>query len=109
MKKLVGCTLILLAAGALTLRAADAKENWEKNCLKCHGADGKGQTAMGKKLGVKDYSDAKVQEGLKDEQMVKAIKEGVKEGDSTKMKAYSETLSDAEIKDLVAYVRGLKK
>jgi mono/diheme cytochrome c family protein len=109
MKKLIGCTLVLLVAGALTVRAADAKETWEKNCLKCHGADGKGQTAMGKKLGVKDYTDAKVQESLKDDQMAKAIKEGIKEGDTTKMKAFGETLSDAEIKDLVAYVRGLKK
>jgi cytochrome c553 len=25
-------------------QAADVKENWEKHCLKCHGADGKGET-----------------------------------------------------------------
>jgi len=98
-----------LVAGALVTRAADAKENWEKQCLKCHGADGKGQTAMGKKLKVKDYTDAKVQASMKDEEIVKIIKEGKKEGATTLMKAYAEVFSEAEIKDLLAYVRKLKK
>jgi mono/diheme cytochrome c family protein len=109
MKKLIVCTLAFLAAGAVAVRAADAKENWTSNCLKCHGADGKGQTAMGKKLGLKDYSDAKVQDALKDDQIAKAIKEGVKEGDTIKMKAFGDAFSADEIKALVAYVRGLKK
>ena len=34
---------------------------------------------MGEKLGIKDYTDAKVQDAMKDEDMIKAIKEGVKE------------------------------
>jgi cytochrome c553 len=100
---------VCLAAGALSARAADAKENWDKQCLKCHGADGKGETAMGKKLKVKDYTDAKVQASMKDEEIVKFIKEGKKEGDKTLMKAYADVFSEAEIKDLVAYVRKFKK
>ena len=109
MKKLIVFSLALLVAGAVTVRAADAKENWEKSCTKCHGADGKGKTKMGEKLGIKDYSDAKVQEALKDDAMTKAIKDGVKDGEKTKMKAFGETLSDDEIKALVKYVRDFKK
>ena len=109
MKKLVIVSLALLIAGAVSVRAADAKENWEKNCAKCHGPDGKGKTTMGKKLDIKDYSDAKVQAAIKDEEMAKAIKEGVKDGEKTKMKAFGETLSDDEIKALVKYVRDFKK
>jgi mono/diheme cytochrome c family protein len=109
MRKIVLLITVCLAAGALTARAADAKENWEKQCQKCHGADGKGETAMGKKLKIKDYTDAKVQGAMKDEEIVKMIKEGKKEGDKTLMKAYAEVLSEAEIKDLLAYVRKLKK
>jgi mono/diheme cytochrome c family protein len=110
MKKLIVISLVLFVAGAVSVRAADAKELWEKNCAKCHGADGAGKTKMGEKLGVKDYTDAKVQESLKDAEMTKAIKEGVKEKDSekTKMKAFSD-LSDDEIKALVAQVRSFKK
>src|SRR5512147_3222518 len=109
MKRLIVLSLAFLIAGAVSLRAADAKENWDKNCKQCHGPDGKGKTKMGEKLGMKDYSDAKVQEAMKDEEMTKAIKEGVKDGDKTKMKAFGETLSDDEIKALVKYVRNFKK
>ena len=71
--------------------------------------DGKGKTKMGEKMGVKDYTDPKVQDGMKDEAMTKAIKEGVKDGETTKMKAFGDVLSDDEIKALVKYVRDFKK
>ena len=108
MKKLVIITCALLMAGAVSVRAADAKETYDKNCAKCHGEDGKGKTKMGEKLGVKDYTDPKVQAEMKDDKMGKAIKEGIKEDDKTKMKAFAD-LSDDEVKALVAYVRAFKK
>ena len=108
MKKLVVCALALVAAGALSARAADAKETWTKDCAKCHGEDGKGKTKMGEKLAVKDYTDAKVQGDFKDPDLAKAIKEGVKDGDKVKMKGFPD-LSDDEVKGLVAYVRSFKK
>ena len=108
MKKLIVVSLALLVGGAVSVRAADAKENWEKNCAKCHGPEGKGDTKMGKKLEIKDLTDAKVQASLKDEDMFKAIKEGVKDGEKIRMKA-AEGLSDEEMKALVTYVRAFKK
>lgn len=109
MKNLLVITIGLLIAGVATTQAADAKENWTKHCAKCHGEDGKGQTNMGKKLKIKDYTDAKVQESFKDEEAIKITKEGKKEGDKTLMKGYSDVLSDQEIKDLLAMVRKFKK
>jgi mono/diheme cytochrome c family protein len=109
MKKLMVIGVALLIAGAVSVRAADAKENWEKNCSKCHGPDGKGKTKMGEKLQVKDYTDPKVQTDMKDDAMAKAIKDGVKDGDKTKMKAFGDALSDDEIKALVKFVRDFKK
>jgi cytochrome c551/c552 len=64
---------------------------------------------MGQKLGAKDYTDAKVQEALKDEAAFKAIKEGLKDKDGKVIMKPSEDLSDADIKALVAYLRTLKK
>ncbi len=104
--KLTGCLFLLAAALSY---AAPVAENWDNNCTKCHGADGKGQTKVGKKLSLKDYTDAKVQAELKDTDMAKAITEGVKDKNGKeKMKAYAPTLAPAEITDLVAYIRKFK-
>ena len=108
MKKLLVFAAVLAFAGSMTLRAADAKAVWDKDCAKCHGADGKGKTKMGEKLAVKDYTDAKVQAEMKDEAMVKAIKEGAKKDDKVLMKGFPD-LTDEEVKGLVAYVRAFKK
>jgi len=100
---------ITLIAGTAAAHAAPASENWENHCTKCHGDDGKGQTKAGKKLQLKDYSDAAVQEKMKDDEMTKTINEGVFDKGKEKMKAFKDELSSDEIKDLVAYIRKLKK
>ena len=88
--------------------APDAKATFEAKCAICHGKDGKGATKMGEKLGVRDYTDAKVQDALKDDEMTKAIKEGAKKDDAVTMKAFGDKLSADEIKALVQYVKSLK-
>jgi mono/diheme cytochrome c family protein len=108
MKKLIPLLAALVAIPAISAWAADGKAVYAKDCAKCHGDDGKGQTAMGKRNGAKDYSDAKVQAALKDDQAIKSIKEGLKKDDKVLMKP-SETLSDDDIKAVVAYMRTLKK
>jgi cytochrome c6 len=77
--------------------------------LKCHGADGKGQTKAGKKLDLKDYTSAEVQAKMTDEEIIKAITDGVTdEKGKERMKAYKDELSADEITDLLAYVRKFK-
>lgn len=88
--------------------AAPVTENWENNCTKCHGADGKGETKIGKKLKLKDYSDAAVQAKMTDADMAKAITNGVTEGDKERMKSFKDVLTKDEIDALVAYVRKFK-
>jgi len=109
MKNIIKAALlaaVLLPAAAVS--AADAKATYDKQCAKCHGPDGKGQTKMGKQSGAKDYTDPKVQAEYTDEQMAKAIKEGVKVKGKEVMKP-AENLSDADIKGLVAHVRAFGK
>ena len=93
----------------LAASAGDAKTMYDKSCAKCHGADGKGQTKMGAKLGVKDYTDAKVQAEMKDDAAFKAIKDGLKDKDDKVLMKPTEDLSDADIKGLIAYMRAFKK
>ena len=78
MKRLILISAVALTMAAMSASAADAKETYDKACAKCHGPDGKGDTKMGKKLEIKDLTDAKTQAAFKDEEMAKAIKDGVK-------------------------------
>ena len=42
MKKIILLAAAITFTAAMTASAGDAKENWDKSCAKCHGADGKG-------------------------------------------------------------------
>lgn len=93
-----------IAFTASTVRADDtAEKTYKAKCVGCHGADGKGATPAGKALGVHDFSSPEVQKES-DADLTQIITAG-----KNKMPAYGKTLSAAEIKDLVAYVRGLAK
>ena len=109
MKAIVSIALSLLLASSISVRAADAKANWDANCAQCHGKDGKADTKMGKTLNAKDLTDAKVQSEFTDAKATQSIKEGVKQNGKTTMKAFGDKLSDDDVKALVAYVRTLKK
>ena len=109
MKKLLLLTIAISVSALLAASAADANENFDKACVKCHGKEGKGDTKMGQKLSIRDLTDAKVQDSFTDEVAFKSIKEGLKDKEGkTQMKA-AEGLSDDDIKALVKHVRSLKK
>src|SRR3954468_17662522 len=92
-------TIIIASSGAAF--GADGAALWAQNCASCHGKDGSGNTAMGKKLGLKDYSK---EQSFSDAEATNIIKNG-----KGKMKGYKDKLSDADVKALVSYVRSLKK
>ena len=102
--KIITKTALLIASISFCASmafGADAAANWSQHCASCHGKDGSGNTTMGKKLGVKDYTK---EQGFSDADATAVIKDG-----KDKMKGFKAKLSDADVKALVAYVRGLKK
>jgi mono/diheme cytochrome c family protein len=109
MKRYFAIGIAIMATTAFTASAADGKALYEAQCARCHGKDAKGQTAMGKKMGAKDYTDAKVQEALSDEAAFKAIKDGFKDKEGKVLMKPSEGMSDEDIKSIVAYLRTFKK
>ena len=96
-------TIIALAFAGLA-RAADAPANWKAKCAACHAPDGKGKPA----LKTKDYTSPDVQSKLTDDEITKAITDGVT---TTKppMPAFKDKLTPDEVNALVAYMRTLKK
>jgi len=105
----IAVATVALAFSSGAAFAATASDNWDNSCASCHGSDGKAQTKTGKKLKIKYYTDAAVQATLKDDEMTKAITEGIK-GDNgkDKMKGFKDDLSADEIKDLVGFIRKFK-
>jgi len=111
MKTTLLASLLVLVGSAICARAAapDPKAIWDDQCVKCHGDNGNGDTKMGKKLEIKDLTDAKVQASFTDDQAAKAIKEGTKDKDGNPLMKPIEGITDDQIKVLVPFVRTLAK
>ena len=83
--------------------AQAAAGTYKAKCAMCHGADGKGDTPMGKRLGIHDFASEDVKK-QSDADLANVIAKG-----KNKMPGYEKSLKEAEIKDLVTYIRGLGK
>ena len=88
---------------------ADPAANWDTHCKKCHGADGAGKTAMGKRFKLRDYTDPEVQATFTDEDIIKVTTEGIEGDCKSKMKPHNDKLSAGEIEALVGYIRAMAK
>src|SRR5437868_4960370 len=99
--------LTFAALSAAAVWAADTKAgkaDYDKSCKSCHGPDGTANAAIEKmmKVQMRDFKSAEVQ-ALSDADIKKAITEG-----QGKMKPVK-TVSGAEVDNVIAYVRSLKK
>ncbi|NTX09373.1 cytochrome c [Myxococcus sp. CA051A] len=79
---------------------------WKAKCKSCHGDDGKAQTKMGKKESIVDMSQAAWQAAESDADIRQAIADGSPR--NTKMKAFKDKLTAAQIDALVGYIRTMK-
>ncbi|MDD5395462.1 MAG: c-type cytochrome [Thiothrix sp.] len=86
------------------------KDNFIANCSPCHGDTGKGDGPLAETLGEgvrpRNLSDGKFLSVRSDEFLFKVIKSGgVSVGLSESMPSWKETFTDAEIKQIIQYVR----
>jgi cbb3-type cytochrome c oxidase subunit III len=80
------------------------KSVYAANCARCHGADGQGQTTIGRMTEAPDMTDPKWQAGRSRSRMVASVTQG-----RGQMPAFSKKLSKEEIAAAVAYVRSFKR
>lgn len=78
-------------------------ETFKSKCAMCHGLDGLATTSMATMLKVPSFKSPDLVKAP-DSQLIDATKNG-----KGKMPAYNGKLTDAQIKDLVAYIRTLQK
>jgi cytochrome c6 len=99
--------LALLASTALASLPARAQEPgatlFKTKCAVCHGADGKGDTPMGRANKLRDLGSGDVRK-QSDAELSAIIENG-----KGKMPPYGKTLKPEQVKDLVAYLRSLAK
>lgn len=83
--------------------ASDGAALYKTKCAMCHGADGAGKTPMGQKLNIRDLHSAEVQK-QSDSDLTHLIAQG-----KGKMPAFGKSLTEDQIKLLVAQIRELGK
>jgi mono/diheme cytochrome c family protein len=101
--KLTMTLAVLLLAGTAIWAQGDSKDLYLSKCATCHGPDGAGKTAKGKKLKVQDvHVTAKK---MTADEMIKIVTDGKGQD----MDGYGKTLSKDQIKGLVDFYRSLAK
>jgi len=101
---LAAVSLALALFVPATVRADDTSAAlYKSKCAGCHGADGKGDTTMGKAMKLRDLGSAEVQKAS-DADWTALITAG-----KNKMPAVGKSLSADQVKGLVGYVRGFAK
>jgi len=108
MKKLLSAfavlaVLCLAAAGLRAQDVASGEKVYKAKCASCHGPDGKGETAAGKATKARDICSEEVKKES-DAAWTEIITKG-----KNKMPPYDKKITDAEVKDVIAYMRSLCK
>ena len=106
MAMIVGVSLVGASSSGAMAADAGGKAIFEKSCVSCHGKDGKAQTPVARKLGVKDLTQSKLADG----EMEKQLTDGKKDDrGNQKMPPFKGKLSPEEIKSLIELVKRLRK
>jgi len=98
-----GLGVVGISSSAALAADAAGKAIYDKSCVGCHGADGKGNPGMAKMFGEKELNIVDADSKKKsDDQLLKVIAEG-----AGKMPA-QKSLSKEDQKQVLGYVRSLK-
>jgi mono/diheme cytochrome c family protein len=98
----IAIALLAFVSSTYTL-AESGFDTYKSKCSACHGARGAGDTMLGKNLKLRSLASDDVQK-QSDDELFAIISKGKK-----RMPPFDRKLSKDQIRDLVKYVRSLKK
>jgi mono/diheme cytochrome c family protein len=101
--RIAAIALSFLTLSASGLCQGPGADTYKAKCQMCHGADGMGQTPAGKAMKAIPFNDPQIVH-KSDADLIAATKNG-----KGKMPAYNGKLTDAQIKDVIDYIRTLAK
>lgn len=95
---------VLGAGNTNEAAVADAATIYNRQCVSCHGRDGRGRTRKGRQNHARDMTSASWQDDVSDERLFNSINNG-----RGKMPAFRKKISENDIDALVAYVRRMRR
>jgi cytochrome c6 len=98
---LLAFAAFLLLSAAVTRAQGNTESLYKARCASCHGADGTGNTSVGKVLHVHNFRSPEIQK-MTEAELTEIIAKG-----KAKMPKYEGKLKESEIKALGAYVHEL--
>jgi cytochrome c6 len=98
-----GLVLLAISFAGTAFAQTSGADTYKAKCAMCHGADGLATTPTAKNFKVLSFKDPAMVKAT-DAQFIASTKNG-----KGKMPAYKDKLTDAQIKDVIAYIRTLQK
>jgi mono/diheme cytochrome c family protein len=100
----IGLAASMSRAASPAAGGGDAKSVYDSKCASCHGRDGRAKSLHAKHEKARDLTTAEWQDSVSDERIYNSISNG-----KGKMPSFKKKLSDAQMDELVNYVRRLRR
>lgn len=101
--RITAVVLLILSLVGIASAENPGKAIFTSKCALCHGADGAGKTSIGKTLKITDFHSPDIKK-LSDADLKDTITNG-----KNKMPPFKDKLTDAQIDQVISYVRELGK
>jgi mono/diheme cytochrome c family protein/DNA uptake protein ComE-like DNA-binding protein len=103
-KRVIRLALCTAVALTCTTWAQDIGSTYAANCAHCHGADGRGNTVLGRAMKIRDLRSPEVRRLSEDELLV-ILSKG---GDGGRMPGFQKKLGAETVRQLATYVRDIE-
>lgn len=103
MTRILTIAVVLLSSAAFVSAQTGGKNIFTSKCAICHGPDGRGNTSIGRNLNIADLHSPDVQK-MSDADLKTVITNG-----KNKMPPFKGKLTDAQMSDVISYIRELGK